>query len=52
LETEPRVLHLDAKTEEETVFLTGRSLSIGDLKACPYGDTLPPKRPFQQSYTS
>ena len=45
LEKELTVLHVgpQAASKEETV--TEQSLSIGDLKAHPHRDTLPPTRP-------
>jgi len=45
LEKEPRVPHLDPQEGGETVSHNGHSLSIGDLKACLYGDILPSIRP-------
>ena len=43
---ELRVLHLDLKTARWSIrFKTGRSLSIGALKARPHNDTLPSTRP-------
>jgi hypothetical protein len=41
-------------SQEETGFHTGQSLSIGDLRACPYIAKLPPTRPhlLQQGHTS
>jgi hypothetical protein len=52
LEKELRILHLDWKATGNCY--TGQSLSIGDLKACPHNDTLPPTRPhpLQQGHTS
>jgi hypothetical protein len=49
-----RVLHLDRQAAEATVHHTGRSLSIGDFKARPHSDTLPPTRLhlLQQGHTS
>jgi hypothetical protein len=53
LEKELRVLHLEWKAvrqrmssegSQETLFHTGWSLSIGDLKDHPYSDTLLPTR--------
>lgn len=42
---EMRLLHLDPKTARERLsFHTGQSMSMGDLKAQPHSDTLPPTR--------
>jgi len=43
---ELRGLHLDLEAAEGTGFHTRCSLSIGDLKAHPHSNTLPPTRPF------
>jgi hypothetical protein len=56
LEKELRVLHLDPKAARRIfdLFHTGQSFSIGDLKAYPNSDTLPPTRLhlLQQDHTS
>jgi hypothetical protein len=36
---------LICRQQKETVYHTGHSLSIGDLKACPYSGILPPTKP-------
>jgi hypothetical protein len=51
---ELRVLHLHRKAVRRRLLLhTRRSLSIGDLKAHPHSDTLPPTKPYlpQQGHT-
>ena len=43
---ELRVLHLDLKAARRRLeFHTDKSLSLGDLKAHPHSDILPPTRP-------
>jgi hypothetical protein len=46
VQKDSRVLHLDLKAARRRLeSQTGRSLNIGDVKVCPYSDTLPPVRP-------
>ena len=45
LETELSVLHLNLKTAERDCLPYCCSLSIGNFKACPHSDILPPTRP-------
>jgi len=52
---ELRALHFDLQAARRRLeFFTWQSLSIGDLKARPHGDTLPPTKPhpLQEGHTS